>query len=194
MKKKLRTRSITICGLVGALALTASGMQALAQSVIEVGEPENVRAGRFEDSSIVVFEERQNLRLNRNIRVNITQPGSYSQQGRKSPGTIPKGAVVNSYMLHFDPPGRTNRATASGSATFDGEILGIIVGSNRLKNTDRALGLPIPYPQGNARGLEFHNNPNRGDSIELSSDRTTVTLNLRARAGVDQVRVITRAD
>lgn len=194
MKKKLRTKSLTICALVGALALAASGMQALAQSVIQVRAPGNVRQGRLEGSSIVAFQERQNIRLNRNIRANITQPGSYSRQGRKSPGIIPKGTVVNSYMLHFDPPGRRNQATASGRATFNEEIIGIIVGSNPLKNTDRALGLPIVYPQGNARGLEFQNNPNRGDSIDLSFNRRTVTLNLRARMSVDQVRVITRAN
>lgn len=110
-----------------------------------------------------------------------------------TPGTIAAGTRVNSYLLHFDTE-LEQSVQASGSVTFDESILGLAVLPATLLGSDGLTGLAgVMYPQGDQRGFELEQTGEGGglDSVTLSTDRRTVSFDLRNGTRVDQVRVIT---
>lgn len=180
----------SIIGTTGALTVTTA--------------PADLMPGALEsDTAIALIAERQNLTLGASLPVDITLAGSSPSAGSQnfSPGTIPAGTAINSYLAHFDvvgAPSPQDAVAASGSVTFDQNILGLIVLTNTLNATDGLAGLAtVSYPVTDSdRGLEIVPGgvgTSTHDQILLSDDLRTVTLNLRDGASTDEVRIITSA-
>jgi hypothetical protein len=122
-----------------------------------------------------------------------TSPGA--TDSNLSGAIIPAGTTVNSYFLHFDVVGDrgvNNSLEAFGSITFDQPILGLIVFPTSL-NDSTQLGLPgVTYASGNNHGLELGLMTNgTHDSVTLSPDMRTVTVDLNDASSPDELRIVT---
>lgn len=150
------------------------------------------------DTTIYGFSEQVGLTLLTAVEAGITSPGTYVCCPPPSfpIGSIPAGTTVDSYLLYASPasnvagqPGRAFTGTISFSP---GEtIVGIIIGYQNLANTDPFLGATgTQYPPASfgLGGLE----PN--DSVTLSSNLSTVTVDFRIMEGSDDmIRILTTA-
>ncbi len=156
--------------------------------------------GRYEDSDhILAFPERSRVLLKSDLKVNVTEPGQYIRVRRHDKQPIARGRVIRSYLLQLNPIGEFTRKEADGARvigqiTFDRPILGLIGGTTLLTRTDELLGHPLGDYGDNGRGIE----PTRPDdmadsgrdSVTLSHDRRTLSLDLSASSALDQIRVV----
>lgn len=202
----LRHCVLAVAATIGAaLAFVGFGpadaaVTSVSGAAVKVSAPASVVEDAYEsDTELRVFDERQAVTLDAPLTVDITAAGTYDGSGALSPGTIAAGTVVDSHLLHADPVGSPEEQAPilfSGAATFDGEILGVIVVDNpseaHLADSDflGAAGTAYPPAGSGGRGLEL-SDLGGGDSIVVSSDHT-VSLSL-AMHRYDQVRVITRS-
>ncbi len=176
----------SIVGTTGAIAVISS--------------PPNVRLG-FEESNsqIRAFAERQDETLASNLSVDISAPSTVPNGSsiNLTPGTIPAGTHVESWLLHFDPVGSPQSAVAlSGSITFSTQVLGIEVLTTSLDSTDSLFGAPGSEYEGSEplKGLELAVGLvgiNTFDGITLSADRKTITAILSTQMSLDEVRIFT---
>jgi hypothetical protein len=160
--------------------------------------PADVSSNNWESNTqIRLFAEQQNLTLSASLPLDISVPGTSpgSTDSNLSLSTVPAGSTVTSYALHFDVSGTratNNPLEAIGSITFDQQILGLIVSSTTLNNTNATVGLTgTTYSSGPDHGLEL--NPVGGgtsDVITLSPDRHTVTVDLMNASFADDARII----
>lgn len=156
--------------------------------------------GRYEDSGhILVFAERSRVFLKSDLEVNVTDPGQYTRVRRRYKQPIAAGQVVRSYLLQLNPIGKFGRnevdgARVIGQLTFDRPIVGLIGGTALLNRTDELLGHPLGSYGVDGRGIEPfrpEDEPDSGrDSVTLSVDRRTLSLDLSASSAVDQIRVV----
>jgi hypothetical protein len=146
------------------------------------------------------WNERQGVVLSQNLFVDIVSPGFYDQigdLGTFNQFSIAAGTRVNSHLLYYDP--RNNFTVSGVTFTFTGQILGIIVESDRFWNNAHGftdyfvnsdfLGHPnTGYPAGHFvnRGLEFNT-----DDLTFLVSGNQLTLNYTAGNPGDQIRVIT---
>ena len=141
------------------------------------------------------FVERENLVLPSTITVDLVDPGTYT-----SPTAIPAvkptiaaGTTVNTFFLHSDQAAGTRGVRYRSAVTFDSEVLGVIILQETFdllgNRTDAPLGAAsTAYPGTRAfRGMEL----SEDDSIDISADRRTVTVNFNTVRALDQVRIIT---
>ncbi|HEY2760414.1 MAG TPA: PEP-CTERM sorting domain-containing protein, partial [Pirellulales bacterium] len=86
-----------------------------------------------------------------------------------------------------------NATELTGSITLNDEIIGLIVLSNSLNASTSVLGLPgVIYPSGPDHGLDV--SPNGGptsDTVTLSADRRTVTVDFQDAGFPDELRIVT---
>jgi ferric-dicitrate binding protein FerR (iron transport regulator) len=160
--------------------------------------------GRYEDSEhILVFLERSHVVLKSEIDVDVTKPGQYVRVRRKQKQPIATGRAIRSYLLQLNPIGEFGRkevdgARVIGQVTFDRPILGLIGGARLLSRTDEVLGHPLGNYGDPRRGIEPTRPgelPDSGrDSVILSGDRRTLSLDLSASSAVDQIRVVVSED
>lgn len=140
--------------------------------------------------SAKVYQEQAGYILPKPLIVEITESGTYSKHSSCVPATIAAGTRVDSYLLHYDPVGADEQTEfATAKMKFWGEVLGIIVQTNRLAAADKIVGLPATNYDGNRtlRGLE-----DGQDVISLSDDNHTVTMERYSTGtAIDQIRVIT---
>ena len=170
--------------------IASAGIIGTTGAIMEIAPPPSVELDVLEsNSTIFAFTEMIGLSLGKDLAVDITSPGSYSEPGDLTPGLIAAKTVVDVYFLHFDPV--TGLVILSGSITFDQDIVGVIVLSDSLDATDRSLGFPgTAYPTGlTTRGLEFGGV--NSDFITLSEDLRTISIDRQATTGMDQIRIIT---
>ncbi len=98
----------------------------------------NVGKNNHQSNNLFAFDELQDVTLESILKVNI---GS----------NIAKGTVISSHYVFFDP---RNTKKLKGYVEFDGDILGIITGRNKLVKSDY-LGEPSAnYKNPKLRGLE----------------------------------------
>lgn len=101
--------------------------------------------------------------------------------------TIPRGTVLSSYLIHYDPDMFMNRAPR-GAVTFDGQIAAVLVESDPLNKTDAQFGLTdLKYESGTLRELELDE-----DEVRVSDDRRTVSFyfGVSGVEPLDQVRIL----
>lgn len=152
---------------------------------------------------IEVIPEKAGVLLEKETAVTFRSPGNYRYFGA-SGQTIPAGAKVDSYLLHFRS---TKGEPIRGVIKFDRPIVGLICDANQLVATDALGGLQgvsFPSNSGGFRGLEPHapdqvQNPpstqgggGTPDEVTLSQDMTTLGLsvNVNPIQGVDQLRAL----
>ncbi len=193
----IKVLPVAVIGVLFAFNAARASIISTTPSVVEIPAPPDVRVGALEsDTQIVAFAERLAFTLAQDLPANITNPGTSPDGGvpNLSPGTIPAGTAIDSYFVHFDSLGANEESPVgiAGTITFSHDILGLIVNSGALDNTDNVIGVPgLLYPTVNNRGLELTPGDNALDIVTLSADRRTVTLNLLNAISVDQLRVIT---
>jgi hypothetical protein len=190
----LRTLSPLALGLSVLSRSALAGIVSTTGAVEVVSPPADVRLSAFENDSVVrVFAERQGHTLATNLAADITVPGTSPLPAdptnlNLSPGTLPSGTVVDSFYLHFDPPGISDRL--EGSLIFDRDVLGLMTLANALTGSHVELGVAgTIYGSG---PLE-HSHPEFPDFVTLSDDRRTVSFSINAGMGHDSIRIVTSA-
>ena len=149
-----------------------------------------VNAQVFSSEHIFVFAERVAHTLAASVTVDLDQPGLYNAPATLPavPPVISAGTVVDVYYANFDPFLSAGNVSVSGSMTFDRPVLGVMVLAPQMNATDASLGFPFttyPLPGNIFRGLELA----FGDSLTLSADRRTVSLDLVTNT-IDAVRIL----
>ncbi len=175
-----------LLGLALLSAIPAAGaILSTTPVVVEVPAPATVMPGmNTSNDRILAFNEQQCVTLDRLMSVNGALDGEVPYPFVGFP--IPAGTDISCHFLHFDPSGAAN---ASGTVTFDSDILGVIVTDPDLDASDSVCGLPgTAYPTSvTDRGAELP-----GDSASIDLGTRTVTVDLTASNPGDQLRVITR--
>jgi len=151
--------------------------------------------GTVSDDMLFAFPEQQGVMLGSDVDVNITLAGTFDFSTLDSPGTIPAGTEVNSYLLHTDRASTGGISYYVGSVTFEHQILGVIISDSYLNLTDGMLGLDILYPtllrfRGAAEGPNSKDEA-ISDLITLSDDLQTLTIDIGVGDWMDQIRVVT---
>ncbi len=194
-------KCITTVAVALSMLLSSSawaGITSTTGAVVVSPAPSDLREGATEsNTAILAIHELQDVLLSQSLPLNITIPGTspFGGSANLSPGSLPAGSRVSSYLIHFDSL-TNNSVAASGSITFDSAILGIVALSDTLHATNGLVGLPgVMYPQGDLRGFELVQQPGGSggglDSLTLSADRRTVSFDLQNVEAVDQMRLIT---
>jgi hypothetical protein len=169
-------------------ALSTGGAVAL------IAPPASAALGALESTAqIRLFAEAQAVVLGSDLAVDVALPGFYDQPSDLTPGTIPAGTQVWSWLLHFDTDGGTSNHL-SGSVTFDKGIVGLIFLDASLDASDAAMGLAISYAAGDpTRGTELGPSAS-GDKLAIEPGTRTLTLTrLNVALGMDEVRVLVAA-
>ncbi len=148
-----------------------------------------------------IFEENSGVALPTGIEVDITAPGNYRYEPL-TPGIVPAGTRVQSFLIHFDHDGPTHGMSA-GTVTFDSEILGVMVSPGNLDSSDVLLGASVTiYPTGTEpnRGVEFDAGGGNEDTVIVSEDRRSLEFIFWVWGppepygpSTDQVRILTEA-
>lgn len=178
--------SLLLCLLLCATATlpVIASVQSATPAVIAVPAPSTVLPGQnTSNTDILAFDEQQCITLDRTLSVNAINDGEVPFPPVAFP--IAAGTEVSCHFLHFDPSGT---AAAGGMATFDADILGVIVTDPDLDASDSVCGLPgTSYPTGtSARGAE-----QPGDVVIIDHSTRTVRVDWAASNPGDQMRVIT---
>jgi cysteine-rich repeat protein len=125
------------------------------------------------------------------VTSDLREPGSYDSEAALQPAPMVADEAALTYLLHFDPVGQPEiEATVSGSVTFPGQILGVMVTSGRLFASD-GFGSPTtlyPAAEDTTRGAELGS-----DSLWVSRDRRSVIFSFVNQVNIDQIRFVTRA-
>jgi hypothetical protein len=172
----------------------AAFIVAVVPAVVKIPAPPSVVPGALVGPNIQAFDERQDVVLPFNVAVDARpiNPG-IQLPGDLNPGVIPAGTCVRSHYLHYEP---LSPATATGSADFSDDILGVEVRQASLDATN-FLGNPFTaYPVA-AQCLGGPANHQCGmellpeDSLRVGQRRVEVSF--YALAPGDRIRVITRS-
>ncbi len=151
--------------------------------------PPSLKVGVVEDESTVfLYKEKESLTLARNLRVEITLPGTANgNPASHSPGSVPAGTVVDCYYAHFDPTGKGGHAGVA-EVTFSEEILGLIVSARALGRSHRRFAnRRTRYQRRGPIGLDHSQ-----DFMTISPDRHTLTMGpYFTPTFIDDLRVIT---
>jgi hypothetical protein len=186
-----------LCIACAVVAVFTVSLQVADAALIELSPaPSSVVQGQLENNtSIYWFSEGQH-NLSSDLAVDIAAPGTYDDVN-DLPTTKPvisSGTSLRSYYFHFDPVGTGSTVrNATGTLTFENDILGILLLDASLDGTDALFSLSgTTYPSGmNYRGLEY-GRTGYDDSVTIDIDLRTLNLDLFAsNAGVDQLRVLT---
>ena len=142
------------------------------------------------DTEIFLFVERQNSPLSSNLAAVLASPGlSFSGTALPSTAIISAGTAVDSYLFHADKVGSAGAITVSGTASFDSDILAVIVRTGTLAASDPVIGSPTTaYSTATNRGLE-----NVDDVVTISSDLRSIEVQFFHGQVEDEIRVITVA-
>ncbi len=159
---------------------TASG------AVDTIPAPPSIAPDALEDSTVAyLFRERLDTALASDLAVDNVATGIFAGDAG-TPGSVPAGTVVTSYMLHSDRVAGATNTTYSGMVTFDTPILGLIFTDAALDNSDALLGSPTTtYP---TSGLANRGTAS-GDAFALSADRLTLTFTLHTPVR-DEMRIV----
>lgn len=183
--------AVTVSASLATLDSARAEIISISGDIETIAPPSSVQAGDLESDDVIrVFQEWETFLLPEDIEVDITEPGTVTNADVPSVGTIAAGTFVDVFFLHSDPIGST-LIELSGSVTFNRDILGVIISNERLDASDDPLGHPgTLYPTGlDNRGTAV--NSEMFDSITLSSDLRTLSVDMRVGSVIDQVRVLT---
>ncbi|MEP6730313.1 MAG: Ig-like domain-containing protein [bacterium] len=159
-------------------------------NVIQTSSPRALVVDALESNTGTFLVRENQATLPSQLVVDIVNPGNYSTS--LSPGFIPVGTPVISYLLHADPVGQpANDVILIGSVTFLRDILGVISTAGSLNATDILLGAAgTIYPTGDIqRDAGVGPGSTDGDQITLSADRRTLSFAMQLKH-YGQIRVV----
>ena len=189
-----RLAIIAVAILTSASLVQPASSQVVAVSgdVSLISPPGSVLAGDIQsDTSGILFQEKSAFSPAGVVPVNNlgSIDGVYDGADDISLTMIDVG-TVNSFLFHFDQIVGSPRY--QGSVQFSNPIVGIIVSTAALNDTDDDFGLPgTAYPTGGTfrRGLDF-NDFTVVDSFTISGG-DTLDFSVRSSNAIDQIRVLT---
>ena len=170
--------------------------------------PSDLRMGASLDDQVRLFHERSGVALNdRSIQVNITAPGRYTNNQFFETQTL-SNVTVDSYLVHFNIDNPENLIAHSAvTIRFDRPIVGVITSNRQLAATDLDFGVPgvifadqpdpAVYQRPTYSGLDLTNDAadeTQLDTVFISEDRRTLTLDLVVSVAIDQLRVLVESD
>lgn len=149
--------------------------------VREVDAPSSVLPGDFTNNrrARIFFESVQTLESRQAVDINT--PGLYTSADTFPQGFVKKGVQVASYYLMSDPGSGSHNYV--GGVVFDQEILGIIVKSARLNNTQYLAAPGTLYPS-TGRALDFPS-----DTL-IFNDLHTLVIDWRTSSAQDSIRIL----
>ena len=163
--------------------LVAGSIVSVGGEMEEIPTPSDVTLAQLESPNVRIFAERD-VTLASDLAVEHQGPGS---DPVLNPGQIPAGTAVRTYYVHFDPVGEQLHS-ASGSVTFDMDILGLILLSGDdgpLEMSHASFGaVGTSYPDD---GQGFNNF--QTEDFNVSNDLRTLSVTAFADAGIDAMRV-----
>ncbi len=190
-----RTLAAVAAAVVVSVGAPAIGAHALITSwtgaAVNVAAPPSLRVGQFESNTVMAaIEEAQNVTLASDLRVDITQVGTYSTVASlETASFVTAGTKVDSHILHADPVANAE-VTFEGTVTFASDIIGIAATRATLGTSD-VLGAPGTLYPGGSSGREAEFTGNSGADIVVLPDHRTVQVRLHVAGANDQVRIIT---
>jgi len=172
-------------------------------ALVDAGATKNFFQDTGPSPKIHGWNEAQGVRLDRDVYVDITTSGTFNENSDLAgfrAAKVNSGTLVDSHLLYYDP--KNSSRLQNVTFTFSGQILGVIVESDRFYKQNRGwtdyflesdfLGNPDAiYPTDHFvnRGLEL-GSPN--DAITVSIAGNTITIDdFRASNPGDQIRVLT---
>ncbi len=175
--------ALAVGGSASAAVFSTSG------AMVEVAPPPSLLAEAFESSTEMRIIDEGSKFLVGPLFVDGFGPGPQFPAGPLD--VLPPGLFVNTYIVHFDPDGGV--VSLSGEVTFDaGEIIvGLAMHPPYLDASDGfPVGDPfITYPTGSTtRGFETLPGTDMGF---IAFDLNSVSFDLFAELGIDQVRIFT---
>jgi hypothetical protein len=201
-KKTTIMTSITIATvlLMGfSLPSTYAAIDSVVADVVEYTAPADVTdvsVGIWEhDTEIRVFQEKDTYQLTVDVDLDITDDGAYGLGINEtlSELTLEPGDLVNSYLVHIDRSTTGNFLTDyDGEVTFDNDIIGVIIGTQSLADSDDELGHDdVFYPGAQTnRGLDWL--LNNADAFTINGNTLTLDT-IQTGNAVDDIRVVTVA-
>jgi hypothetical protein len=187
--------------LVANLVMTTAGLTAASAAPIGQVHVETAPAAIPDGSGqsnlyAQEFEERADLTLPTALQIDVvpsptgTPTTIASTADLQSGLTIPGGTAINSYFFLSDPS-KTSGQRFAGTLQFNSKVLGVILTSKSLNQSDSIVGaLGTTYQQGTGRGLDLTTGT---DSLTLDPDGDVddVSFNVETYSDTDQFRVIT---
>lgn len=152
--------------------------------------PLSTEPGKLESITSFVLIPEGELTSSAPIDVDISTTGNYNKsQTTLSPSTVPANTKLRSYLLHFDPLGTSLKAL-TGTVTFQGQILGLILSDATLQASDGLFsGNGVTYPA-STTSRETDIAANQNDAITWSDDLRSLRFRLEASTAIDQLRVL----
>jgi hypothetical protein len=181
---------IFVTVLVGAAAPASALLVASSGDVEELASaPPSVGLDQLtSDQRAFVFVERECTPAGA-VPVDALNPagGTFGDAATQS-GSLPTGATVDSYYVHFDQTTNGENVTVSGTLMFDRPVVGLVFIDSTLDATDETLGAPGTTYVGTvpARGYE-----GPSDVVHVSADGLTVTFSATVGAFQDELRIVT---
>ncbi len=136
-----------------------------------------VGSNTFQNFNLYGFDEGQNIELSEDLSVDIIGDG---EGGSLRKGLLPKGLIVASHYIFFDP----KHGSQTGTVTFDSPVVAIITRSKNLDASDYLINTGVDYQNPGLRGIE-------------STDRVgivngyTIEISWSAGSPGDYIRVLT---
>lgn len=145
---------------------------------------ETVQPNRIENDDFAFLVDEGTQTFSANTPVDLTAPGSVS------PGSgatqLGSAGTYQSYFLHFDPEGQGNQETLAGEITFSEPVVAVISGASSLAVSDAVVRGNRPLPTSSSRSIDAN------DAVALAPDGRTLEVDLTAKGGADQLRVLTQ--
>ncbi len=190
-----------LLGLLGAFVVGAApgGASVVAWSgalMIDSTPPPLVSLGTQESDSVMnLFTERTDDTLAKPLPVDITPngnfPAKYDGIDSLTPSDVAAGTTIDSYFLKSEPVGPTRPGdyyAYSATITFSAPILGVMVTTGTLNDTNKDVGaIGTTYDLQAGAGLE-----DDGDSVELVGP-STIYVSLFTSNEMDCLRIITES-
>lgn len=162
----------------------------------------NFHPGNYKDNEhIVVFPEKREYRLEKEIKVDLADPGQYAKTGYESKPKLQPGRRLSSYLLQLNayPEGKNpqRRRGVRGQITFAKPIAGVITLHRLLSESEVLFGYPeVDYPKSRTIEPRPSGDKRKGfDSLILAADRRTLIVEMQENPGnLDQIRVLVEAD
>jgi len=147
------------------------------------------------DTHAFWFQERAHVVLAGQVAVDIVDPGTYQANNLPVGLELPAGTPVNSYLVHVEPE-QGGGIKVQGKLTFDTDIVGVILVTSALNDSDDELGaVGTTYPKHFNRGTVGRGGSREfKDTVAVSPDRRTLTINVQGDGTADQLRILTAPD
>ncbi|HWL10544.1 MAG TPA: hypothetical protein VNQ76_19215 [Planctomicrobium sp.] len=162
--------------------------------------PKSVQPGMLiHNKFIYLIPEQRHVRLPQELEVVSPLSGRITRKEDCITLMLPPETHCSSYLIHLQT--RDTNTPLSGTIRFDQPILGLVLSTEGLFETDTLFGLEqMAYPdwdtvvsQKLSRGsvIGFRGTSDSGDIVEVLDDRHTLSLKIRGGgANFDQIRIL----